>query len=172
MGRWGIVCSSCGCRMSYPLGMVIPTMDGRPGRLTVCRVRRFGRKGSGSLSRNRSSAKAAGAKFNRLIVDGLREALQDPNIQVAPSWGSVDKGDVVNFRIGGQDIVIETKDVTTLSLPEGVGEAKVEAKNAGALAGFFVHKRKGTTDPMKQWVSCTLAELVALATKIPVHDRD
>lgn len=124
------------------------------------------------MSRNRKSAKAAGARFNRLIVDGLRNALQDPNIQVAPSWGSLDKGDVVNFRIDGHDIVIETKDVTTLSLPEGVTEAKVEAKNAGALAGFFVHKRRGKSDPMDQWVSCTLAELVALATKVPVHDRD
>lgn len=172
MHRRGGVCSSCGCRLSYPLCMVIPLTDSQPVRLRVCRVNRFGRKGSGSLSRNRKSAKAAGANFNRLIVDGLREALQDPNIQVAPSWGSVDKGDVVNFRIDGHDIVIETKDVAALSLPEGVGEAKVEAKNAGALAGFFVHKRKGTTDPMKQWVSCTLAELVALATKVPVHDRD
>lgn len=172
MGRWGIVCSSCGCQLSYPLCMVIPLTGPQPGRLMVCRLRRFGRKGSGSLSRNRSSAKAAGAKFNRLIVDGLREALQNPNIQVAPSWGSVDKGDVVNFRIDNHDIVIETKDVATLSLPEGVREAKVEAKNAGALAGFFVHKRRGTTNPMEQWVSCTLAELVALATKIPVHDRD
>lgn len=120
------------------------------------------------MSRNRRSAKAAGARFNRLIVDGLREALQDRNIQVAPSWGPVDKGDVVNLRIDGHDLVIQTKDVTRLDLPGGTGDAKVQAVNAGALAGFFVHKRKGSQDPMKQWVSCTLAEIVAIINKVPV----
>jgi hypothetical protein len=120
------------------------------------------------VSRNRKSAKAAGARFNRLVADGLRDALEDPNIEVAPRWGSVDKGDIVNVRIDGHDLVIQTKDLARLDLPGGVGAAKVQAVNAGALAGFFVHKRKGTTDPMKQWVSCTVAELVALITKTPV----
>ena len=121
------------------------------------------------MSRNRKSAKAAGSRFESSIAEGLRNALGDPNIQRAPRWGSVDKGDIVNVRIDGHDLVIQTKDVARLSLPEGVGDAKVQARNAGALAGLFVHKRRGTTDPMEQWVSCTLAELVALITKVPVH---
>ncbi|AER26114.1 hypothetical protein BONGO_71 [Mycobacterium phage Bongo] len=121
------------------------------------------------MGRSRKSAKAAGASFERLIADGLRDALGDKNIQRAPRWGSVDKGDIINVRIDGQDLVIQTKDVTRLDLPKGVGDAKLQAVNAGALAGLFIHKRKGTTDPMKQWVSCTVAELVALITKVPVH---
>ena len=120
------------------------------------------------MTRNRKSAKAAGARFNRSIADCLAKELCDPNIEVAPSWGAKDKGDVVNVRIDGYDLVIETKDVATRDLPGGTGEAKVEAVNAGALAGFFVHKRVGTTDPMKQWVSCTVAELVAIIRKVPV----
>ncbi|MDM2418375.1 Uncharacterised protein [Mycobacteroides abscessus subsp. massiliense] len=121
------------------------------------------------MSRNRKSAKAAGAAFETLIANGLREALGDPNIQRAPRWGAKDKGDIINVRIDGHDLVIQTKDVARLDLPGGTGDAKVQAVNANALAGLFIHKRKGTTDPMKQWVSCTVAELVALITKVAVH---
>lgn len=121
------------------------------------------------MTRNRASAKAAGGRFERSIADGFANALGDPNIQVAPSWGAKDKGDIVNLRIDGHDLVIQTKDVTRESLPKGVAGAKVQAVNAGALAGLYVHKRVGTTDPMKQWVSCTVAEIVALITKVPVH---
>ncbi|MBV6360481.1 hypothetical protein R2325_16640 [Mycobacteroides chelonae] len=121
------------------------------------------------MSRNRKSAKAAGAAFETLIANGLREALGDNNIQRAPRWGAKDKGDIINVRIDGHDLVIQTKDVARLDLPGGTGDAKVQAVNANALAGLFIHKRKGTTDPMKQWVSCTVAELVALITKVAVH---
>lgn len=121
------------------------------------------------MSRNRKSAKAAGVAFETLIANGLREALGDPNIQRAPRWGAKDKGDIINVRIDGHDLVIQTKDVARLDLPGGTGDAKVQAVNANALAGLFIHKRKGTTDPMKQWVSCTVAELVALITKVAVH---
>jgi hypothetical protein len=121
------------------------------------------------VSRNRKSAKAAGAAFETLIANGLREALGDNNIQRAPRWGAKDKGDIINVRIDGHDLVIQTKDVARLDLPGGTGDAKVQAVNANALAGLFIHKRKGTTDPMKQWVSCTVAELVALITKVAVH---
>ncbi|MBB5167149.1 hypothetical protein [Mycobacterium sp. AZCC_0083] len=115
------------------------------------------------------SAKAAGSKFNWDIARALSKALGDPNITKAPAWGAKDKGDIVNVRIDGHDIVIQTKDVARIDLPKGVGAAKVQAVNANALAGIYVHKRVGTTDPMKQWVSCTLAEIVALITKVPVH---
>jgi hypothetical protein len=121
------------------------------------------------MARNRKSAKAAGTRFESLIAEGLRTALNDPNIQRAPLWGAKDKGDIVNLRIDGHDLVIQTKDLARSDVAGGVRDAKVQAVNAGALAGFYVHKRVGTTDPMKQWVSCTVAELVAMINKIPVH---
>lgn len=124
------------------------------------------------MGRNRASARAAGSKFNWDIARCLSEQLNDRRITKAPAWGAKDKGDVFGVQIDGHDLVIQTKDVATLSLPKGVGDAKIQAVNANALAGVFVHKRKGTTDPMQQWVSCTVAELVALITKIPVHARD
>lgn len=116
------------------------------------------------MTRNRRSAKKAGTAFENLVVNGLREALRDNSIHRAPPWGSIDKGDVVNVRIGGKPIVIQAKDVARLDLPAWTDAAKVQAVNADALAGIVIHKRRGTTDPMRQWVTCTVAELVALIT--------
>lgn len=116
------------------------------------------------MSRNRKSAKQAGTAFENLIASGLRDALGDNAIQRAPNWGSVDKGDLVNVRFHGEPIVIQTKDVARLDLPAWTAAAKVQQVNANALAGIVIHKRRGTTDPMRQWVTCTVAELVALFT--------
>ena len=120
------------------------------------------------MTRNRSSAKKAGSAFESLIRDALREGLRDPNIQRAPRWGAKDKGDLVNVRIDGHDLVIQTKDVSVLSLPNWTRDAKVQALNADALAGIVIHKRRGTTNPLEQWVSMTVSELIALITKVPV----
>lgn len=120
------------------------------------------------MGRSLTSAKAAGEKFNWDIARYLSKALNDRNITKAPSWGARDKGDVVNVRIDGYDLVIQTKNLSRLDLPGGTEDAKLQALNAGAIAGLLVHKRKGTTDPARQWVTMTMAELVALITKVPV----
>lgn len=117
------------------------------------------------MARNRQSAKKAGTAFESLIAKGLREALGDNTIERAPRWGSVDKGDIINVSIDGYPIVIQAKDVARLALPSWTEQARVQAVNAQALCGVVVHKRVGTTDPMKQWVSCTVGDLVALITK-------
>jgi len=120
------------------------------------------------VARNRQSAKKAGTAFESLIAKGLREALGDNTIERAPRWGSVDKGDIINVTIDTHPIVIQAKDVARLALPSWTEQARVQAANARALVGLVVHKRVGTTDPMKQWVSCTVEDLVALITKTPV----
>lgn len=117
------------------------------------------------MTRNRQSAKKAGTDFENLIADGLAEALGDRNIRRAPRWGSKDKGDIVNVRIDGHDLVIQTKCVARMSLPSAVAQAKVQAQNANALCGLVIHKRVGTRNPMDQWVSCTVGDLVALISK-------
>lgn len=81
--------------------------------------------------------------------------------------GSKDCGDISNVRINGHKITLEAKDVAKLDLPGWTNEAKAEAKNYGALAGFVISKRRGTTDPSKQWLIGTVSELVALITGIP-----
>ena len=122
------------------------------------------------MARNRQSAKKAGTAFESLIAKGLREALQDNTIERAPRWGSVDKGDIINVSIDGHPIVIQAKDVARQALPLWTEQARLQAANAQALVGLVVHKRVGTTNPMEQWVSCTLGDLVALITKKPIHE--
>ena len=122
------------------------------------------------MARNRQSAKKAGTAFESLIAKGLREALQDNTIERAPRWGSVDKGDIINVSIDGHPIVIQAKDVARTALPLWTKQARLQAASAQALVGLVVHKRVGTTNPMEQWVSCTLGDLVALITKKPSHE--
>ena len=116
------------------------------------------------MARNRASAKAAGAKFERLIADGLAEALQDTRIDRKVKTGSKDKGDIANVRHpNGDRIVIECKDRGgQFYAAEWVGEAEAERVNDEALAGIVIAKRKGVTDPMQQYVVMTVSELVAL----------
>lgn len=114
------------------------------------------------MARNRASAKAAGARFERLIADGLAQALDDDRIDRRVKTGAKDRGDIGGVRIHGQRLVIECKDAATLKLPEWTREAQLEAGNDDALAGVVVAKRRGTQNPLEQWVVCTVADLVAL----------
>jgi hypothetical protein len=116
------------------------------------------------MTRNRATAKAAGARFERLIADGLAEALEDTRIDRKVKTGAKDKGDIANVRHHtGQKIVIECKDRGgQFYAAEWVGEAEAERINDEALAGIVVAKRKGVTDPLSQYVVMTVSELVAL----------
>lgn len=115
------------------------------------------------MARNRASAKAAGAKFERMIADGLAEALVDTRIDRKVKTGSKDRGDIANVRHGEHRIVIECKDRGgQFFAAEWVAEAEAERINDDALAGIVIAKRKGVTDPMQQWVVMTVSELVAL----------
>ena len=114
------------------------------------------------MARTHRSAKAAGARFERVVADYLAEELDDDRIDRAPKAGAKDKGDIANVRMCDHKIVIECKDVTRMNLPTWVREAQVEAKNAGALTGIVVHKRHGVADPAQQWVTMTLGGLARL----------
>lgn len=114
------------------------------------------------MARTRKSAKAAGARFERLVADYLAEELADDRIDRAPKAGAKDKGDIANVRMGEHKIVIECKDVARMDLPKWAREAQVEAKNAGALTGIIVHKRRGVAKPDQQWATMTLGDLTKL----------
>lgn len=122
------------------------------------------------MPRSRASAKKAGSSFERQIADYLAEVLDNDYIDRKPRGGAFDTGDIGGVRIDGHRLVLELKNCARMDLPAWTREAKQEAVNDGALAGLVIHKRHGTTDPMKQWVTCTVAELVALITKIPVEE--
>lgn len=114
------------------------------------------------MTRNRRSAKAAGARFERVVADYLAEELDDDRIDRAPKAGAKDKGDIANVRMGDHKIVIECKDVARTDLPKWTREAQVEAENASALLGVVAHKRRGVASPAQQWVTMTLGDLAKL----------
>lgn len=115
------------------------------------------------MARSRQSAKAAGARFERTIADYLRDNLDD-RIDRRVKTGSADKGDIANVRDShNRRIVIEAKDYGgRVHLAEWIKEAHQEAENDDAHVGLVVAKRKGTTDPGKQWVAMTVNDLIRL----------
>lgn len=120
------------------------------------------------MTRNRASAKQAGARFERLIADALAEHVDD-RIDRRVKTGNKDRGDIGGLRTylhreSGHRIIAECKDVTRLALSGWVDEAELERGNDDALAGFVIHKRRGHGDPLDQYVTCTLRDLVALLT--------
>ena len=116
------------------------------------------------MTRSRRSAKQAGTRFETAIAAALADSLDDDRIERRTRNGSKDRGDISGIRLHGQRVVIECKDVATLALPQWTAEAQIEAGNDDALVGVVVHKRRGVADPLQQWVSCTVGDLVAILT--------
>lgn len=117
--------------------------------------------------RSRRSAKAAGSRFERAIADYLAEHIDD-RIDRRPKTGAKDRGDIGGVRLSpalrGGRVVVECKDSARVQLAGWAAEAETERGNDDAVAGIVVHKRHGVGDPGQQWVTCTLADLVALLT--------
>lgn len=118
------------------------------------------------MTRTRTSAKAAGTRFERSIADWLKTALGDDRIDRRVRNGAKDRGDIAGVRHRGHRVVLELKDVSRTDLSGWVKEAHLEAGNDDALVGLVIHKRRGTADPGEQYVTCTLADLVALLTGV------
>lgn len=113
------------------------------------------------MTRNRASAKAAGARFERVIADYLANEL-DEFIDRKVRRGRLDCGDIGGVRVRKQRLVVEVKDCARTDLPGWVREAQTEAANDGAVAGVVVSKRHGVGDPSQQWVHLTVGDLVAI----------
>ena len=115
------------------------------------------------MTRSRASAKAAGARFERVIADCLAAHIDD-RIDRRVKTGRNDKGDVGGVRHLGNRVVVECKDVSRLDLSGWVDEADVERGNDDAVAGLVIHKRRGHGDPLDQYVTTTVRDLIALLT--------
>lgn len=116
------------------------------------------------MARNRTSAKKAGASFERLIANYLAEHVDD-RIDRQIKTGNKDIGDIAGLRHMGGKIIIEAKDYGgRIHAGPWTREAAVERGNADGLAGIVVAKRRGTTSPAEQYVLMELGELVALLT--------
>ena len=114
------------------------------------------------MARSRASAKAGGAKFERDTADCLARHVDD-RIDRKVKTGAKDKGDIANLRAHGQRVTVECKDYGgQIKAAEWAAEGAVERVNDGGLAWVVIAKRRGTTDPLKQWVLMEMGELIAL----------
>lgn len=115
------------------------------------------------MPRSRRSAKNAGAAFERLVADYLRDHLDD-RIDRRVKTGAQDKGDIANVRDAfNRRVVIECKDYSGRLQPgPWITEAHTERDNDQAHAGVVVAKRRGTTNPAEQYVLMTLEDLVTI----------
>lgn len=117
------------------------------------------------MTRTNKSARQAGTRFERSIADWLADKVDD-RIDRRVKTGAKDKGDIAGVRHMGHRVVLECKDVAKLAIGTWVREADVERGNDDALAGFVIHKRRGTSDPGDQYVTGTLRDLAALLTGV------
>jgi hypothetical protein len=116
------------------------------------------------MTRTRSSAKAAGSRFERGIADFLATTIDD-RIDRRVKTGAADKGDIGGLRFKGYRIVLECKNHARLNLAGWYAEATAEKQNDGAILGAVVHKRYGNAKPEDQWVTMTLGDLATLVVK-------
>lgn len=116
------------------------------------------------MTRNRNTAKRAGAAFERAIADYLKETLGDDSIDRQVKTGSRDLGDIRGVTDAhGNPIAVECKDYGGRLHPSTwIREAHTEAANKNANTGIIIAKRRGTTRPGDQWVITTLEDLTRL----------
>ena len=122
------------------------------------------------MTRTRKSAKAAGARFESLVAEFLAAHVDD-RIERRTRHGAKDRGDISGFRHMGARVVVEVKNTSRIDLAGWAAEAEVERGNDDATVGMVVHKRHGRGDPADQWVTMTLADLVALINGNRLHVR-
>lgn len=116
------------------------------------------------MSRSHASARAAGARFERLVADYLAKHVDD-RIDRRVKTGAKDKGDIAGLRHMGGRVVLECKDFGgRYLLGAWLNETEIERGNDDAIAGAVVIKRRAVADPGEQVVAMTLRDLVALLT--------
>jgi hypothetical protein len=97
-----------------------------------------------------NAAKAKGTAFERLVADYLAEAIDCERI---PAGATLDRGDL--WTPGA---AIQCKNRQQLSLGAWLDDTLMQQANAKKFSHWLVVKRKGTTDPAKQFAICTLAQ--------------
>jgi hypothetical protein len=116
------------------------------------------------VTRNRASAKKAGASFETLIA-GYFAAHVDDRVVRRTKNGSKDRGDLSVVRHMGERLVIEAKDCGgRIDVGPWLAEVEVERLNDDATVGMVVAKRRGKAQAGDQIVLLTFRDLVALLT--------
>ena len=113
------------------------------------------------MTRNRKSAKDAGARFESSVAAYLNAHVDD-RIERRSKGGNKDRGDISGLRHMGQRVVIECKNTSRISLGTWMSEAETGRGNDDAGVALVAHKRHGKGQAEDQWITTTLGELVAL----------
>jgi hypothetical protein len=113
------------------------------------------------MTRTRSSAKAAGTRFERITADYLARHVSE-FIDRRAKTGSKDRGDHAGVRCHGLRGVHECKDRARVDMAGALAEAEIQRGNDDALWAAVLHKRHGRGDPGDQLVTMTLRDYAAL----------
>lgn len=113
------------------------------------------------MARNRKSAKDAGSSFERSIADCLDEHLPEPVDRLVKT-GAKDRGDIGGVTAQDRKVAIECKDYAgqIKNLPQTLREVEAEKVHYDAPLGVAIYKRRGTTDPLKQYVIMEVGEFI------------
>jgi hypothetical protein len=118
----------------------------------------------GGVVRTRATARAAGAKFERVVADYLAATVDD-RVDRRVKTGNKDRGDITGLRYFGARVVVEVKDYGgQYEVGTWLTEVDIERGNDDAQVGAVVVKRRGISDPGDQAVLMTVRDLVALLT--------
>lgn len=104
-----------------------------------------------------SRSKAKGTAAETAVVRFLREA-GFVQAERRTLNGILDRGDIA----GLPGVVIEVKNCARQELPAWIGEAERERNNDRATLGVVWHKRRGTTDPGRWFVTMSGDQFAAL----------
>lgn len=115
------------------------------------------------MTRSRSSAKAAGTRFETSIT-GAFQRFVDARIERRARNGAKDRGDIAGLRTRlGDRVVVECKDYGgRVEVGKWLREAETERLHDGARIGLVVFKRRGIGDPLQQGVLMTVDDLIEL----------
>jgi hypothetical protein len=102
--------------------------------------------------------KRKGSAFERLVCDYLGEVMPAERI---PAGATLDRGDLWTPVAAWQ-----CKDRQTLSLGAWHDETIAQQANSGRDLHWLVVKRKGTTDPARQFAICTLAQARTITAQL------
>lgn len=133
------------------------------------------------MTRNRQSAKKAGADLEIGQETYWRETLRQPDIHRGRNQGQKDKGDLLGIQLPFPHqghLTAECKNEATIKLGTWWKEAETERQHNKAIiwkgiekievespAAIVIHKRHGydvKKQPGKQWVTLTVEELIAI----------
>lgn len=112
-----------------------------------------------------SKQRAKGTAAETAVVNYLRAEFPKSAhlIERRALHGTQDRGDIAGLHFTeAAPVILEVKNCKALTLAEWMKELAAEKKNAGAVAGAVIAKKRGTTNPAEWYAILPLEDLVEL----------